>query len=239
MSKKVIVLSDIHLGSSDSNPKKVVDFLKKNKDADEIILNGDIVDGWKLKRGGRINKKELELIRLILKLSTTIKISYIRGNHDDFLDPFIGTTIGNIKIYSEYSITLNKKLYLIIHGDVFDKVSKELKWVANIGDMGYTFLIKLNKLINRIRFKFGLPYYSLSKYIKLKVKRAVNYISDFEENLAKLAEKNNANGIICGHIHHPEIKKIGKIDYLNSGDVVESMTALVFRKNEWKIVDIS
>lgn len=239
MLKKIVILSDIHLGSSDSNPKEIINFLKENKDADEIILNGDIIDGWKLKRGGRINKKELELIRYILKLSKSIKISYIRGNHDDFLDPFIGMTIGSIKVYSEYSLKLDNKYYLVLHGDVFDKITKELKWIANLGDIGYTFLIKLNKLVNLIRFKLGLPYYSLSKYIKLKVKRAVNYISDFEENLAKLAEKNDADGIICGHIHHPEIRRINRIEYLNSGDVVESMTALVYENHQWEIREVS
>jgi len=207
MHYKYVILSDIHLGSTDSNPKKVEKFLKSIS-YDELILNGDIIDGWKIKRGGILRKKEIDLLKYFLKISKSKKITYLRGNHDDFLDHVIPIMLGDITVTDQYDIKIGDKSYYIIHGDIFDKITKELKWIAQIGDIGYTILIKINKLANRIRRLQNKPYYSFSKEIKVKVKKAVNYISDFENNLADLANSKGYDGIICGHIHHAEIKKI-------------------------------
>ena len=236
MKYEYVILSDLHLGSSDSNPKKILKFLKSIK-FDVLILNGDIIDGWKLKRGGKIKNKEIDLLKYFLDVSKEKKVIYVRGNHDDFLDYIVPIKLGDIEIVNNYLITINNKKYFIVHGDVFDKITKEFKWIALIGDIGYTILIKINKLVNKIREYFGLNYYSFSKEIKLKVKKAVNYISDYEDNLSSLAKQKNCEGIICGHIHNPEIKEINDIMYFNSGDWVESMSALVFsKKNGWEIL---
>jgi UDP-2,3-diacylglucosamine pyrophosphatase LpxH len=235
MHYKYIVLSDLHLGSKHSNPKKVIKFLKSHT-FDNLILNGDIIDGWKLKRGGSIRPKEVDLLKFFLKLSKHVNIIYLRGNHDDFLDHIIPINFGEINVVDQYDIEIDNKKYYVIHGDIFDRITKELKWVAQIGDIGYTLLIKINKLVNLARKWRGKSYYSFSKEIKKKVKRAVNYISDFEENLAKLAKSKGYDGVICGHIHHPEIRDIGDVMYYNSGDWVESMSALVYDDN-WKIIE--
>lgn len=236
MHYKYVIISDIHLGSSDSNPKKILNFLKSIS-FDNLILNGDIIDGWKIKRGGKLRNKEIELLKFILSLSKKKRIIYVRGNHDDFLDHVIPIMLGDIYITNQYSFQIDNNKYYVIHGDVFDRITKELKWIAYLGDIGYTFLIKINKFTNKIRKFFKKPYYSFSKQIKIKVKKAVNYISSFEKNLANLAKQKGYNAVICGHIHHAEIKKIDQIMYYNSGDWIESMSALVFsEKNEWEIL---
>jgi UDP-2,3-diacylglucosamine pyrophosphatase LpxH len=235
MHYKYVILSDIHLGSSDSNPQKVIKYLK-SLSFDTLILNGDIIDGWKIRRGGRLRTKEVELLKYVLKISKNKKVIYLRGNHDDFLDHMIPITLGDIQIKTQHELEVSDKKYFVIHGDVFDKITRELKWMAYIGDVGYTFLIKLNKILNRVRKLQGRSYYSFSKEIKAKVKRAVNYISSFEESLAKLAKQKGYGGVICGHIHSAEIKDIGGVMYYNSGDWVESMSALLYsEKNGWEL----
>ena len=237
MHYRYVVLSDLHLGSSDSNPKKVQKFLKSIT-FDFLILNGDIIDGWKIRRGGRIRPKEVDLIKYIIKLSKEKTVIYLRGNHDDFLDIVIPMNFGYINVVDQYDIEINQKKYYVIHGDVFDKITKELRWVAQIGDVGYTLLIKTNKLVNWWRKRSGKKYYSFSKEIKHKVKKAVNYISDFSGSLVKLAKQKGYDGVICGHIHHPEIKEIEGVMYYNSGDWVESMSALVYSDEKgWEIIE--
>lgn len=236
MNYKYVILSDLHLGSGDSNPKKIENFLE-SINFDKLILNGDIIDGWKLKMGGKIKKKEAKLIKYFISLSEKKEIIYLRGNHDDFLDDIVPIKFGEILIGSSYDLYVDNKKYLVVHGDVFDKTVKDLKWIAYIGDLGYTCLIKINKFINYIRSLFGLKYYSTSKQIKKGVKKAVAYIFEFEISLAKLAKSKGYDGIICGHIHDPQIKKLEGIEYLNSGDWVESMSALVYsEKNGWEIL---
>lgn len=250
MSKKhypIVIISDIHLGSADSHPKKVLSFLK-SIDFDTLILNGDIIDGWKLKRGRNLRKGEVELLKYFLKISKKKNVIYLRGNHDDFLDHMIPIRFGDILIDDHFELQISKtnniEKYLVIHGDVYDKVIENMKWLAYVGDVGYTFLIKINTYYNHIRLLFGKPYYSLSKKIKNKVKQAVNFISDFEITLTKIAKEKNYHGVICGHIHHPEIKTINDDDdgtktiYLNSGDWVESLSALVYddKQQKFKII---
>jgi UDP-2,3-diacylglucosamine pyrophosphatase LpxH len=203
------------------------------------ILNGDIIDGWNLKRNGKWNKKETKFIRYILKLSYKSKVIYIRGNHDDFLDKITPLKIGNLTIRDQYTHYSNNKKYLVVHGDIFDSITKNFKWIAKIGDIGYLFLLWLNRLNNKIRKKKGKEYFSLSKYVKQKVKIATNYIQGYEKEMVEYCKSKNYDGIICGHIHYPEIRKIKGIEYLNSGDLVESCSVLVeTTKNKWKIIYI-
>ncbi|MFN8353940.1 MAG: UDP-2,3-diacylglucosamine diphosphatase [Spirosomataceae bacterium] len=228
---RTIVLSDLHLGSKGSKAKEVTEFLKQYK-CDKLILNGDIIDGWQLKKyGNSWKKKHTAFFKTVLKMVAEYdtKVVYLRGNHDDFLDQVLPLKIGKyFSLRRDYILkTATGKRYYVTHGDVFDSITTHLKWLAYIGDIGYNLLLGINKLYNHYRNWRGLPYYSLSSQIKQKVKAAVNYISDFEEKLAELARAKDCQGIICGHIHQPAIRQIKEIVYMNSGDWVESLTALV------------
>ena len=237
---RTIVLSDIHLGTSGSKAKEVVHFLRHHK-CDTLILNGDIIDGWQLRRSGAWKKKHTKFFRIILKRAAKgTNIIYIRGNHDDFLDEILPFSLGNFSIKKHCMIDSGGKKYFVVHGDIFDTVTTKLKWIAKLGDISYTFLLWLNKHYNHWREKRGLPYYSLSQAVKAKVKGAVSFISDYETQLASVAKSRKCDGVICGHIHTPADKMIGDIHYLNSGDWVESLTALAETDaGEWKIISYS
>ncbi|HEY4786050.1 MAG TPA: UDP-2,3-diacylglucosamine diphosphatase [Bacteroidales bacterium] len=235
---KTIVLSDIHLGSKNSKAKEVVRFLKKNT-CDTLILNGDIIDGWQIKKGGKWKKKHTRFFRVVLKMmeKKETEVIYLRGNHDDFMDTIAPFTFGNLQIVKEYILERKGKRYLVLHGDIFDAITSHLKWLAILGDIGYNLLLWINKIYNNRRIRKGLPYYSLSQVVKQKVKRAVSYISNYETELVKLARKKECDGVICGHIHHPAITEYDDITYMNSGDWVESLTALVESyKGKWEII---
>lgn len=237
---KTIVLSDIHLGSPNSQVKKANEFLRKHS-AQTIILNGDIIDGWSMRGSGKWSQECTKFFRILLKKTykENSKVIYIRGNHDDFLDQVLPFTFGDIfKVKKDHVIRSGDKTFYIVHGDIFDIVTTKLKWVSVVGDWGYTFLLWLNRKVNQYREKRGMPYRSFSKMAKSKVKAAVSFISDFEEQLTLVASKKGYDGIICGHIHEPIIKEMkgGKI-YMNSGDFVENCSALVedFDGN-WKVI---
>jgi UDP-2,3-diacylglucosamine pyrophosphatase LpxH len=236
---KTIVISDVHLGSAGSKAEEATTFLKENS-CETLILNGDIIDGWQLKKYGSWKKKHTSFLRVVLRKmeKENTKVVYIRGNHDDFLDQVLPLVAGkNFQIRRDYILKSGAKNFYITHGDIFDSVTSSMKWLANLGDAGYTFLLWINKFYNNYRTARGLPYYSLSQAIKSKVKMAVNYVSDFEEKLVALAEAKGCQGIICGHIHTPSIKELGGITYLNSGDWVETMSALVEdHNNNWDLV---
>jgi UDP-2,3-diacylglucosamine pyrophosphatase LpxH len=235
---KTIVISDLHLGANSSKAKEVVRFLKANS-CETLILNGDIIDAWQLQRSGRWRKRHTKFFKLILNYVSKrkCKVIYLRGNHDDFLDEVIPFELGNFSIKKQFVLESNGKRYLVIHGDLFDTITKNMRWLAKLGDVGYTFLLWLNRHYNNYRTKRGLSYYSLSQSIKAKVKSAVSFISSFEEELAKVAKDRNCHGIICGHIHQPAIKMIGDIHYLNSGDWVETLSALVETTDgEWQLI---
>lgn len=235
---KTIVISDVHLGTKASKAKELVRFLKANT-CDKLILNGDIIDGWRLKKNGKWKKKHTRFFKVLIKMieKFNTEVIYIRGNHDDFLDNMMPLTIGKLSIQKDYIHRSNGKNYYVIHGDIFDNITTNLKWLAKLGDVGYTFLLWLNKVYNNQRVKKGLPYYSLSQEIKQRVKTAVSYISSFENELVNLAKSKKCQGIICGHIHHPDINNYDGIEYLNSGDWVESLSALVETySGEWKIL---
>lgn len=235
---KTVVISDVHLGTSGSKAKELVRFLKQIK-CDNLVMNGDIIDAWQLKRSGSWKKKHTRFFKRILKMMEEDKtqVTYLRGNHDDFLDNVLPLQIGNLSIQRDMVYESCGKRYYIVHGDIFDSITTNLKWVAKLGDIGYTFLLWVNRRYNNYRLKKGLPYYSLSQVVKAKVKSAVSYVDDFETQLSEIAKTRDCDGIICGHIHQPALKEIDGILYLNSGDWVESLSALTeSHEGEWNLV---
>ena len=229
LSFRTVFLSDIHLGTPDSKATEVVHFLKQLR-CDKLVLNGDIVDGWALKRGSKWAPRHSRVIRKILKMSEKDKteVIYLRGNHDDILDRFLPLAFGSIRFTKEHIHTAaNDKRYLVVHGDGFDSVSTNHKWLASVGAIGYDTLLKFNRYYNKWRAWQGKEYFSLSKKVKARVKSAVSFIDKYEQLLQELALRKKCDGIICGHIHTPEDKRVGSIHYLNSGDWVESLTAVV------------
>ena len=235
---RTIVLSDIHLGIRNSHVREVVRFLKEHS-CDTLILNGDIIDGWQLRKSGKWKKRHTSFFRLLMKWlsATDTKVIYLRGNHDDFLDEVLPMQLGNFTLDRTYIHESFGKRYFVVHGDIFDSVTTKLKWIARLGDSGYTFLLWMNRHYNRFRRRRGLPYYSLSQIVKHKVKKAVSFMSDYESELCAVASAERCDGVICGHIHQPANKYINGIHYLNSGDWVETLSALVETTDgEWKII---
>ncbi len=226
---RTVFLSDIHLGTVDSKANEVVDFLKHIR-CGKLVLNGDIIDGWALKRGGKWSGRHSRVIRKVLKMMERddTEVVYLRGNHDDILERFLPLAFGRLKFTKEHIHTTKKgKRYLIVHGDGFDSVSTNHQWIASLGAVGYDFLLKVNRFYNLWRSWRGREYFSLSKRVKARVKSAVSFIDKYEELLQGLARHRKCDGIICGHIHTPEDKQVGEIHYLNSGDWVESLTAII------------
>jgi UDP-2,3-diacylglucosamine pyrophosphatase LpxH len=225
---KSIILSDVHLGTLDCKIDEVNHFLKHTH-SDYLILNGDIIDGWSLQRRGGWTKKHTRFIRLVLKKLSKKKteIVYVRGNHDDILHRFLPLTFDQLQILDEYVYETASGRYLVVHGDGFDSITTDHRWLAVLGDIGYQWLLRVNRLYNHYRAWRGKDYYSVSKAIKARVKTAVNFVSKFEDMLSELAQKHNCTGVICGHIHTPADKEIRGLRYLNSGDWVESLTAIV------------
>lgn len=223
-----IFISDIHLGSKASSANILLDFLKEN-DSDYLYLVGDIIDIWNLKRNWYWPQEHNDVIQKLLRKSRKkTNVVYILGNHDEFIRDFTPISFGDIKIVKEaIHISLTGQKYLVIHGDDFDVITKYAKWLAVLGDIGYNFLVWLNRHFNFLRRKLGFGYWSLSAFVKRKVKKAANFIDDYEVNLAKEVKKLGMDGIISGHIHHAEIKEIDGIMYMNDGDWCESNTAIV------------
>lgn len=224
-------ISDLHLGSRAANASAALDFLKQNE-FEKLYIVGDLIDIWKLKRGRYWPQTHTDVVQQILyKAKKGTQVIFIPGNHDDFCQNFLGS-FGNIVIKpQDVHVTATGVRLVVMHGHEFDGVTKYAQWLAVIGDMGYSVLFTINRYFNYLRSCFGMGYWSLSAYIKSKVKNAVNFVSDFEESLVRYAESHNAKGVICGHIHTPAVKKIDWIDYYNCGDWVESGTALVEHSN--------
>lgn len=226
---KTVFLSDIHLGTVDSKADEVVNFLKHIR-CDKLVLNGDIIDGWALKRGGKWSARHSRVIRKILKMMERddMEVIYLRGNHDDILERFLPLAFGKLKFTKEHiHTTQTGQRYLVVHGDGFDSVSTNHKWIASLGAVGYDFLLGVNRFYNLYRSWRGKEYFSFSKLVKAKVKSAVSFVDRYEELLQELARHKKCDGIICGHIHTPEDKRVGETHYLNSGDWVESLTAII------------
>jgi UDP-2,3-diacylglucosamine pyrophosphatase LpxH/glycosyltransferase involved in cell wall biosynthesis len=226
---RTVFLSDLHLGTPDSKTGEVVDFLKHIR-CEKLVLNGDIIDGWALKRGARWTSRHSRVIRKIIKMTERDKteVVYLRGNHDEILGRFMPLAFGRVRLVKEHIHTTPAgKRYLVVHGDGFDSVSTHHKWLALLGAVGYDFLLRVNRFYNKWRAWRGKEHFSLSKAVKARVKSAVCFIDRYEELLQELARHRKCDGIICGHIHTPENKRVGDIHYLNSGDWVESLTAII------------
>ena len=229
---QTIFLSDLHLGSKSAQAELLLDFLKHNH-AHKIYLVGDIVDGWQLKKGWYWPQAHNDVVQKILRLARKgSRVIYIPGNHDEFARDYAGLTFGGIEVASEFiHETVNGRKYLIMHGDQFDIVVCNARWLALLGDWAYQLAIVANTWFNKLRKMYGVGYWSLSAWAKMKVKNAVNFIGDFEKTLAAEARRRGFDGVICGHIHHAIIREIDGIDYLNTGDFVESCTAIVEHKD--------
>lgn len=229
-SYRSIFISDIHLGMGACRADDLCAFLKAN-DCEHLYLVGDIIDGWKIKRSFRWPQSHSNVIRrLLTKAKRGTKITYITGNHDEFLREWVrfGLEIGEISIVNECNhVGVDGKRYLVTHGDMFDAVTVNHRWVSLLGDIAYTNLIRANVLYNRIRAKLGLGYWSLSSWLKKQAKQAVNFIFSFETHLAHHAKSRGYDGVVCGHIHTPEIKRIEDMLYLNDGCWVENCSAIV------------
>lgn len=225
---RTVIISDTHLGTKDAKVRELLRFLK-NIRCERLVLNGDIVDFWSLRRKPYWTAEHTAVIRHILKMAERgVEVVYLRGNHDDMPVDLMPLTLDKITIASSYvHETAAGSRYLCVHGDAFDAVTTHARWLSVMGDIGYQQLLRINRHYNRWRAWRGKEYFSLSQAIKGKVKRAVNYISDFERHLRLLAEKEACDGIVCGHIHRAEDKWIAGTHYLNSGDWVESLTAIV------------
>ena len=234
MKYNTVIVSDLHLGSKAARRDDILDFLDKIS-TETLILNGDIIDGWSLQRGSKWSKKDTKIIRKILKISETdTEVIWLRGNHDEFLKDFLPFDLGNIKIVEDYIHQHGSIRYYIFHGDVLDVFITKVKWLAYIGSIGYDIALWINRWYNRWRAWRKLPYYSISKDIKNGIKKATNFINDFEINAVRLAKVKGCQVAICGHIHQPSLKE----GYMNSGDWCENCTALVETKDgTWKLID--
>jgi UDP-2,3-diacylglucosamine pyrophosphatase LpxH len=217
----------VHLGSKGCQAERLLDFLKHHE-SDTLYLVGDIVDGWQLRSGWYWPQSHNDVVQKVLrKARKGTRVVYVPGNHDEFLRDYYGTHFGGIEV-AETAIHhgADGKRYLVIHGDLFDLVVTQARWLALLGDKAYELAIVANRLFNGIRRRLGFGYWSLSQWAKLKVKNAVNYIGKFEETLAEEARRHDADGVICGHIHHAAVHDQFAVRYINCGDWVESCTAI-------------
>ncbi|HXY21908.1 MAG TPA: UDP-2,3-diacylglucosamine diphosphatase [Burkholderiaceae bacterium] len=225
---RAIFLSDIHLGTAGCKAAHLLDFLRHNE-SDRLYLVGDIIDGWALRSRFYWPQAHNDVIQKILrKARKGTTVYYVPGNHDEVARQFCGLKFGDVSICEEadYQLKDGRRLW-VVHGDIADGVIRHVKWLAHVGDALYDWLLWLNRHLNNLRARFGFGYWSLSQYLKYKVKNAVSFISDFEAVLVREARRRGYDGVICGHIHHAQIRTVDGALYVNDGDWVESLTALV------------
>ncbi len=225
---RTLFISDLHLGTRGCQADRILDFLRYH-DADVIYLVGDIVDGWQLRSTWYWPQAHNDVVqKLLRKARKGARLIYVPGNHDEFLRDYYGTHFGGIEV-AETAMHegADGRKYLIVHGDHFDLVVTQARWLALLGDKAYDFAINVNRIFNAVRRRLGFPYWSLSQWAKLKVKNAVNYIGNFEKTLVEEANRHKVDGIVCGHIHHAAIHDDFGVRYVNCGDWVESCTAIV------------
>jgi UDP-2,3-diacylglucosamine pyrophosphatase LpxH len=225
---RTVWISDLHLGTPGCRAQALLDFLK-HVDCDQLFLVGDIVDGWQLRRSWYWPQAHNDVIqKLLRKARKGTRVIFVPGNHDEFARRYVGHEFGGIEVVHDWMhVTADGRRLWITHGDLFDGVIQCAKWLAYVGDSLYGLTLRLNSHFNSLRARLGLPYWSLSKYLKQKVKRAVSYVGDFEVAVAREAHRRGADGVVCGHIHHAEMRMIDGVLYCNDGDWVESLTALV------------
>ena len=222
-------ISDIHLGTKGCQAELLLEFIRE-LECETLYLVGDIIDGWKMKGGGwHWPQAHNDVVQKILRLARKgVKVVYVPGNHDEVVRDFCGVHFGGVIVARDaIHEAADGRRYLVTHGDEFDGVVQNARWLAFLGDWSYRALISLNTHFNRVRRMMGLGYWSLSAYLKHKVKDAVAFIDKFESAMAEEARRRGVAGVICGHIHHAEIRELDGVTYLNDGDWVESCTALV------------
>lgn len=236
-----IFVSDVHLGTKDCKAEQLNNFLKHNT-CDTLYLVGDIIDGWKVRQNKlRWKQSHTNVVRRVLgHAKRGTRVVYVAGNHDEFLRPMIplGISFGMVEIVNQTEhIGVDGRHYLVVHGDMFDGITRLAPWISILGDRAYDLILRANTRLNWVMHRMGFGYFSLSLFLKRRVKRAVDFIFKFEQNLANYCKKRGFDGVICGHIHHAEIKEISGVVYMNDGDWVESMTALVEHWDGlWEIV---
>lgn len=229
MRYRTLWISDVHLGCPACKAEQLADFLRRN-DCERLYLVGDIIDGWRLRSHWYWPQSHANVVREILSKSERgTAVYYITGNHDEFLRRYAEhpLSFGNINIANEaIHHTADGRRLLVVHGDAFDMITRYHRRVAVAGDAAYQLLMRLNVVINAVRARTGRAYWSLSAYAKHQVKKAVNFVSEFEESVARDCHRRGLDGVVCGHIHHAEVREIGGVSYHNCGDWVESCTAL-------------
>jgi UDP-2,3-diacylglucosamine pyrophosphatase LpxH len=236
-----IFISDVHLGTKDCKAEALNNFLKNNS-CETLYLVGDIIDAWKIKQNKwRWKQSHTNVVRRILgHAKRNTRIVYVLGNHDEFLRPYLqyNLNFGMVEMHNQIEhIGADGKHYLVVHGDLFDGITRLAPWLAILGDKAYDTILSLNSKLNWILHRMGVGYFSLSRFLKRKVKKAVDFVFQFENNLAAYCKKKGFDGVICGHIHHAEIKEVDGVMYMNDGDWVESLTALVeHHDGKWEIV---
>lgn len=235
---EVVIISDVHLGTYGCHAEELLRYLKSIK-VQKLILNGDIIDMWQFSKR-YWPKSHMQVVKHITSiLAKETKVIYLTGNHDEMLRKFSGFKLGSFQIANKVVLKLSGKRAWVFHGDVFDVTMQYSKWLAKLGAVGYDTLILINTFVNWCLTKLGREKISLSRKVKDSVKSAVKFINDFEKTAADIAISNAYDYVVCGHIHHPEIRTIetekGKVIYLNSGDWVENLTSLEYNKGEWRV----
>jgi len=225
---RTVWISDLHLGTPGCQAAALLDFLR-DVECETLYLVGDIIDGWQLRRNWYWPQSHNDVIqKLLRKARKGTRVVFVPGNHDEFARHYVAHNFGGVDVVEDcIHVTADGRRLWVTHGDLFDGVIQCAKWLAYVGDSAYEFTLKVNRHFNRLRARMGLSYWSLSGYLKLKVKRAVSYVGDFEAAVAREARKRGVHGVVCGHIHHAEMRDIDGILYCNDGDWVESLTALV------------
>ncbi|RPH40766.1 MAG: UDP-2,3-diacylglucosamine diphosphatase [Burkholderiales bacterium] len=225
---RTVWISDLHLGTPGCQAGALLEFLRR-VDCDTLYLVGDIIDGWQLRRSWYWPQSHNDVVQKILrKARKGTRVVFVPGNHDEFARRYVGHSFGGVEVVEDcVHVTADGRRLWVTHGDLFDGVVQCARWLAHLGDAAYEFTLRANRWFNVARARMGLPYWSLSRYLKLKVKRAVSYVGDFEAAVAREARRRGAHGVVCGHIHHAEIRTIDGVLYCNDGDWVESLTALV------------
>jgi UDP-2,3-diacylglucosamine pyrophosphatase LpxH len=227
-----LFISDLHLGTRGCQAELALDVLERHE-ADVYYLVGDIIDGWRLREGWLWKPAHSAVVRHLLERARAgARVIYIPGNHDEFLRAFIGRRFEGVEIVADaIHVARNGRSYLVAHGDTFDVVIQRSKTLAIVGDHGYRMALAINTALNAATLRLGLPYWSFSAWIKLKIKTAVNAIGDFERQLAAEARRRGVNGVVCGHIHHPTMREIDGVTYINIGDFVESCSMVIERED--------